>query len=116
MPWSGVTPDGSTLWVAYYDRSYGTCEQTGCNDITLAKVAHPATNAPSVGHRRVTTSSMPNLTTANNPVQAGFLGDYMWLAVDAQGRPNVVWADTRGLNGAIEEDIYFSRMSADGGN
>jgi len=44
------------------------------------------------------------------------LGDYMWLAVDAQGRPNVVWADTRGLNGTIEEDIYFSRMSADGGN
>jgi hypothetical protein len=116
MPWSGVTSDGSTLWVAYYDRSYGACEQTGCNDITLAKVAHPASNAPSVSHRRVTTASMPNLTTANNPIQAGFLGDYMWLAVDAQGRPNVVWADTRGLNGAIEEDIYFSRMSGDGGN
>jgi hypothetical protein len=56
---------------------------------------------------------MPNLTTANNPVQAGFLGDYMWLTVDARGRPNVVWADTRGLNGSIEEDIYFSRVSAD---
>ncbi len=52
---------------------------------------------------------MPNLTTANNPVQAGFLGDYMWLAVDSRGRPNVIWADTRGLNGTIEEDIYFAR-------
>jgi hypothetical protein len=97
----------------YYDRSYGTCEQTGCNDITLAKVAHPTSNTPTISHRRATTSSMPNLTAANNPVQAGFLGDYMWLKVDARGRPNVVWADTRGLNGAIEEDIYFSRVSVD---
>jgi hypothetical protein len=113
MPWSGVTSDGSTLWVAYYDRSYGTCEQTGCNDITLAKVARPTSNAPAISHRRITTSSMPNLTTANNPLQAGFLGDYMWLTVDAHGRPNVVWADTRGLNGTIEEDIYFSRPSTD---
>jgi hypothetical protein len=113
MPWSAVAPDGSTLWIAYYDRSYGTCEQTGCNDITLARVLHPASNEPSIGHRRITTSSMPNLTRANNPVEAGFLGDYMWLTVDARGRPNVVWADTRGLNGAIEEDIYFSRVSTD---
>ena len=116
MPWSEVTSDGSTLWVAYYDRSYGNCEQTGCNDITLAKVVHPTSNAPVIGHSRVTTNSMPNLTTANNPVQAGFLGDYMWLTVDSRGRPNVVWADTRGLNGAIEEDIYISRMTADGDN
>jgi hypothetical protein len=116
MPWSGVTSDGSTLWVAYYDRSYGTCEQTGCNDITLAKVEHPTSSTPAIGHRRLTTSSMPNLTTANNPLQAGFLGDYMWLTVDARGRPNVVWADTRGLNGSIEEDIYFSRVSADRGD
>jgi hypothetical protein len=56
---------------------------------------------------------MPNLTTANNPLEAGFLGDYMWLALDARGRPNVVWADTRGLNGTTEEDIYFSRVSTD---
>jgi hypothetical protein len=109
MPWSGVTADGETLWVAYYDRSYGLCEQTGCNDITLTRVRDPATDKPSISHRRVTTSSMPNLTTGNNPVEAGFLGDYMWLAVDSRGRPNVIWADTRGLNGTIEEDIYFSR-------
>jgi hypothetical protein len=116
MPWSAVAPDGSALWVAYYDRSYGSCEQTGCNDITLTKVARPASNQPSLGQRRITTSSMPNLTTANNPVQAGFLGDYMWLALDSRGRPNIVWADTRGLNGTTEEDIYFSRVAADSEN
>jgi hypothetical protein len=111
QPWSGVTRDGSTLWVAYYDRSYGNCEFTGCNDITLANVHQPSSNAPSIGHHRITTSSMPNLIVANNPLEAGFLGDYMWLAVDALGRPNIVWADTRGLNGAVEEDIYFARFS-----
>ncbi len=108
QPWSAVTSDGQSLWVAYYDRSYGNCEFTGCNDITLAKVANPATASPIVTYARLTTSSMPNLTPANNPIQAGFLGDYMWVAVDGKGRPYVVWADTRGLNGTVEEDIYFA--------
>lgn len=96
QPWSGVTQDGSTLWVAYYDRSYNNCEFTGCNDITLANVNNPWSNVPTIGHRRITTSSMPNLIPANNPLEAGFLGDYMWLAVDARGRPKIVWADMRG--------------------
>lgn len=38
------------------------------------------------------------------------LGDYMWVAVDHLGRANVVWADTRGLGGTVEEDIYFTRV------
>jgi hypothetical protein len=109
QPWGGVTADGSTLWVAYYDRSYGNCEFTGCNDITLARVRNPTSKSPSVSYRRLTTSSMPNLIPSNNPVQAGFLGDYMWLAVDPSGKPLVVWADTRGLGGTVEEDIYFFR-------
>jgi hypothetical protein len=51
---------------------------------------------------------MPNLVIANNPAQAGFLGDYMWVAVDNHGRAYVVWADTRSRGqGAVEEDIYF---------
>jgi hypothetical protein len=108
MPWSAVTPNGQKLLVAYYDRSYGNCEFTGCNDITLASVRHAATKNPSVDYTRVTTSSMPNLVVANNPAQAGFLGDYMWVAADDQGRANVVWADTRGLNHTVEEDIYFA--------
>jgi hypothetical protein len=109
MPWNGVTPDGSMLWVAYYDRQYGNCESTGCNDITLAGIKDPASGSPKYTYQRVTTSSMPNLVVANNPLQAGFLGDYMWLAVDAKGQPSVVWSDTRGLDGATEEDIYFAQ-------
>lgn len=109
QPWSSVTYDGHTLWVAYYDRSYGDCEFTGCNDISLAQVKYPATDDPHVSYRRITTDSMPNLTPANNPIEAGFLGDYMWLAVDGTGRAHIVWADTRGLWGTVEEDIYYAR-------
>ena len=79
QPWSDVTNDGSRLWVAFYDRSHGNCETTGCNDITAAQIRNPASNHPHFSYTRVTTSSMPNLTPANNPVQAGFLGDYMWV-------------------------------------
>jgi hypothetical protein len=113
QPWSAVTSDGRTLWVAYYDRSYGNCEFDGCNDITLAKVRNPGSNSPSVSYTRVTTGSMPNLTPANNPIQAGFLGDYMWVTVDRWGIPYVVWADTRGRNGTVEEDIYFYKGGGD---
>ena len=107
-PWSKVTKDG-TLFVAYYDRSYGSCETTGCNDITLAKITNAASSSRSFKYTRLTTDSMPNLVVANNPIQAGFLGDYMWVDLDSQGRPLVVWADTRGLDGTVEEDIYFAR-------
>jgi len=110
QPWSVVSPDGSKLFAAYYDRSYGDCEFTGCNDITLAEIRDPTSAKPKIKHRRITTSSMPNLTAANNPVQAGFLGDYMWITLDKWDRPNIVWADTRGLNGTVEEDVYFSRV------
>jgi len=109
QPWSAVTSDGRSLWIAYYDRSYGNCEFDGCNDITLARV-RPTAN-PIITYTRITTSSMPNLTPANNPVQAGFLGDYMWVAVDSTGRPHIVWADTRGLNNTVEEDIYYATVS-----
>jgi hypothetical protein len=111
QPWSEVTSDGSRLWVAYYDRSYGNCETTGCNDITSAEIRNPATPNPSIDYERVTTASMPNLTPANNPVQAGFLGDYMWVDTDSRGDAHIVWADTRPLRGtAPEEDIYYSEV------
>jgi hypothetical protein len=109
MPWSAVSQDGKKLYIAYYDRSYGNCEMSGCNDITLATVQDAATASPSIKYARITTSSMPNLVPANNPLQAGFLGDYMWVSVDAKGNPLIAWADTRGLNGTVEEDIYFAR-------
>ena len=78
--------------------------------ITLLSVKDPASASPQVSSNRLTTGSMPNLTPANNPLQAGFLGDTMWLAVDNRGRPNVVWSDTRGMNDTVEEDIYFATL------
>jgi len=109
QPWGAVAPDGKKLFVGYYDRSYGGCETSGCNDITMATVGNPASASPTVGHTRITTSSMPNLVVANNPIQAGFLGDYMWVSTDTKGNPYLVWADTRGLGGTVEEDIYLAK-------
>ena len=114
MPWSAVTNDGSKYYVAFYDRSHGDCETTGCNDITLATITNAATNSPSISYTRITTSSMPNLIPANNPVQAGFIGDYMWVTTDSRGRARIVWADTRGLRDTVEEDIYTNGVGESG--
>ena len=46
QPWSAATADGSHLWVGYYDRQYGNCELTGCNDITATLVTSPASGSP----------------------------------------------------------------------
>ena len=116
QPWSEVTKDGSRLWVAFYDRHYGNCETTGCNDITAAQIKNPTSNHPNFSYTRVTTSSMPNLTPANNPVQAGFLGDYMWVTTDHHGDAHIVWADTRPIRGdAPEEDVYYAEVHRSGG-
>ncbi len=103
--WSAVAPNG-TLYIAYYDRKYGNCEFTGCHDITLA---HRTPTGALIYHR-ITTASMPNLLPSNNPFQAGFLGDYMWVATDSQNKAHIVWADTRGRLGTVEEDIYYARF------
>ncbi len=111
QPWSEVTSDGSRLWVVYYDRQYGNCEFTGCNDITATEVRNPASGSPTYIDHRVTTGSMPNLVPANNPAQAGFLGDYMWVDTDSHGDAHIVWADTRPIRGtAPEEDIYYAEV------
>ena len=115
QPWSDVMGDGSILQAAFYDRHYGNCESTGCNDITLATIRNPRSANPQITYRRITTSSMPNLIPANNPVQAGFLGDYMWVEVSRhnfnQRVTHIVWADTRPLFGAApEEDIYYAQV------
>jgi hypothetical protein len=119
QPWHDVAGDGSRVYVAFYDRHYGNCESAGCNDITLATLSNPRSATPSVDYRRITTASMPNLVPANNPVQAGFLGDYMWVEVShhsfEQRAVHIVWADTRQLFGpAPEEDIYYARVSGGG--
>jgi hypothetical protein len=123
--WSDVTGDGKYLEIAFYDRSYGNCEFTGCGDITHATVFDPASSSPSVKFDKITSSSMPNLVPANNPLQAGFLGDYMWLEVSrlsfAQDRTHIWWADTRPLQYRPEdqqfpeEDVYFARTQHHGG-
>ena len=97
QPWSKVTRDGSRLWVAFYDRSYGSCETTCCNDITAAEILDPGSSSPTYEYSRVTTDSMPNLMTQDNPLEAGFLGDRMALDVDSQNRAHLAWADTRRL-------------------
>jgi hypothetical protein len=109
QPWGAVAPNGKKLFIGYYDRSYGNCETTGCNDITMVTIRKPATSSPTLKFTRITTSSMPNLVVANNPIQAGFLGDYMWVSTDRRGNPLVVWADTRGLGGTVEEDVYLAK-------
>ncbi len=105
QPWAGLGPDG-TKYVAYYDRKYGDCENTGCNDITLA-----TNSGAGWSHQRITTSSMPNLTCDINPNECGFLGDYMGLAVGG-GRVHITWGDTRGRNGTTEEDVYYASVPA----
>ena len=96
------------LWTPSLLR-HQSCEFKGCNDITLAKVSNPTSPTRTVQYTRVTTASMPNLVPTDNPLQVGFLGDYMWVAVDPTGAPAVVWADTWGLEGTFEEDIYFAQ-------
>ncbi len=124
QPWSDVAGDGSRLYAAFYDRQYGNCESTGCNDITLATIRNPRSSHPDIDYTRVTTGSMPNLTPATNPVQAGFLGDYMWVEVSRhhfdQKDVHIVWADTRPLPGRLahqrapEEDIYYAKLDRHG--
>jgi hypothetical protein len=107
--WGDVAENGD-LVVAYYDRRYGNCEGTGCNDITLAR---STTNGGTWTYQRITTGSMPNLIPANNPVQAGFLGDYMWTEAFGSG-VHIAWADTRGVvgtgNPVPEEDVYYATV------
>ena len=81
--------------------------KSGCSDITLVKRVPNGT----LTYFRITTASMPNLVVANNPLQAGFLGDYMWVAVDSGNIAHIVWADTRGRGGTVEEDLYYARTN-----
>jgi hypothetical protein len=123
QPWHDVAGDGSKVYAAFYDRHYGNCETTGCNDITLATISRTRSANPQISYKRITTASMPNLVPANNPVQAGFLGDYMWVEVSHhnfnQKDVHIVWADTRPLPYRLshqrfpEEDIYYARIDHD---
>jgi len=124
QPWSDVAGGGGRLYAAFYDRQYGNCEFSGCNDITLATIENPRSSNPHINYKRVTTGSMPNLVPSTNPLQAGFLGDYMWVEVSRhnfdQRDVHVVWADTRPLPDRLahqqfpEEDIYYAQLDRHG--
>jgi hypothetical protein len=102
-PWVGVGDNG-TVFVGYYDRRYGMCETFGCLDFVLSRSTD---GGATWGDRRITTSSMQGPEGIGT--EAGFLGDYNGLAADRQGAV-MVWADTRGLYGQVEEDVYFSAV------
>jgi len=86
--WAALTPRGGVA-VAYYDRKYGTDQQTGFMDITMRR--------GNGSHVRVTDRSLPPLSefpegTARSGI---FLGDYIGLAVGSDGQAHPAWADTR---------------------
>ena len=103
----GPTVDeNGNLYVGYYTRQYGSCETDGCQDFRLSSSSNDGVTWST---RRITTSSMPNLTDVTNPVQQGFIGDYNSIHATG-GSVYMTWADTRGLNGVTEEDAYFAKV------
>jgi len=106
QPWGDVGEDGN-LYVGYYDRRFDQCEDTGCNDISLAS-SHGGKNWSS---RRISTGSMPNVPCDANPFQCGFAGDYMSIQF-ANGKVYMVWADSRGRDlGTPDFDMYFAKVN-----
>jgi hypothetical protein len=105
QPWGDVGEDGN-LYVGYYDRQFGQCESTGCNDISLAS----STNGNTWSGRRITTGSMPNVPCDANPFECGFAGDYMSIQF-ANDTVHLVWADSRGRDlGTPDFDLYFAKL------
>ena len=82
--WAAFT-DGGRLAVSYYDRAYGSDEQTGFSDMSLSG----SRNGSDFATVRVTTGSMPPPTEFSG----GFFGDYSGLTADDVAHP--VWMDTR---------------------
>lgn len=85
--WQGAAfaPNGK-LAVSYYDRQYGTDENTGFSDIS---VSHSG-NLTVFAHHRATSSSMP----APTQFAGTFFGDYAGIGV-INGTAYPVWADSR---------------------
>jgi hypothetical protein len=90
--WIAFTKNGK-LATSYYDRQYGTDENTGYSDFSISGSG----DTPAYrqwGVQRVTNSSMPPPTQfpESNGFSA-FWGDYTGLAADTQAHP--FWSDTR---------------------
>jgi len=82
---AAYTPNGA-LVVSYYDRQYGSDNNTGFSDITVSQ----SRNASTFRHDRATSSSMPPPTQFNGT----FYGDYAGVAVTNR-TAYPVWSDTR---------------------
>ena len=84
LPWSAMAPNGH-LWVAFYDRSFGDCEYTGCNDVTAAEITNPASASPTYRllPRDDELDAEPD-RAENNPIEAGFIGDRMRIETDSR--------------------------------
>ncbi|HLZ08433.1 MAG TPA: sialidase family protein, partial [Chloroflexota bacterium] len=82
--WAAFTSNG-TLAVSYFDRQYGSDENTGFSDVSLSG----SRDLKHFAVQRVTNRSLPP------PSQFGgvFYGDYTGLAVGGDAHP--VWQDTR---------------------
>ena len=87
--WIAFTKNAK-LATSYYDRQYGTDEQTGYSDVSLSGSG----DTTGWGVQRVTSSSMPPPTQfpESNGFSA-FWGDYTGLTADTQAHP--FWSDTR---------------------
>jgi hypothetical protein len=86
--WQGAAfaPNG-TFAVSYYDRQYGSDENTGFSDIT-ASVSDNGSGP--FGHSRATSGSMPPPTQFSGT----FYGDYAGIAVTNRNA-FPIWSDTR---------------------
>lgn len=88
--WQGAafTPNG-TLAVGYYDRQYGSDNNTGFSDITLSS----SRNLTNFAHQRATSGSMPPPTQ----FAGTFYGDY--IAIAATNRTAYpIWSDSRAVD------------------
>ena len=93
--WAAFDPKGR-LAVSYYDRGYGSDEQTGFSDISLSGTR----NGSDFATTRVTTASMP----PPSEFAGGFYGDYSALSAGDVAHP--VWMDTR------DPELFTCRDSA----
>jgi len=101
--WSAENPRTGEVVTAYYDRSYGDCQASGCMDISMRR-----SNGSFV---RVTDESMPpaNEFPAPNGYSV-FIGDYMGLAIGSDGVAHPVWTDTRNPTFAYDPTSQDARV------
>ena len=116
--WQWTDKFNGQVVASYYDRSYGSDQSSGFNDITLIRGSNAV---------RVTSQSLPPSTEF--PDANGFsvfLGDYSGLAVSSTGDAYPAWADTRNpvftfddtpgadprilTNAGFDEDIYTASI------